>query len=93
MGHQVLSFDAFAERLSAELEIGPSDSLGRDAGIVDDLGFDSFTLIEALAVIEEMGSLIDDHALETTSTLGDLYHLYAVGRIDSGSPVVIVATD
>lgn len=92
MGLQILSFDAFVSRLAAELDLRPDAPLGVDTAIVEDLGFDSFMLVEALAVIEEMDSLIDDNAMGTASTLGDLYHLYAVGRVDTEASVVIVNT-
>ena len=92
MGLQILNFDAFTSRLATELDLRPDAPLSADTAIVEDLGFDSFMLVEALAVIEEMDSLIDDNAMATVSTLGDLYHLYAVGRVDSEAPVVIIDT-
>lgn len=88
----VLSFDAFASTVLDELNVKNDEPVTRDTTIVHDLGLDSVALVETLALIEELGSLVDDRALETTETVGDLYHLYVVGQIDMTKPAVVIAT-
>lgn len=81
MALQVLSFDAFVQRITTEIGLELPAPISESTSIVDDLGWDSMAVVEVLAVIDEMGSDIDDRALETVFTLGDLYHLYTVARI------------
>jgi acyl carrier protein len=74
----LLTFTDFAATLLAQLELPLPDPPQQDTRLAE-LGFDSVMLVAALGVMDEMGALVDDQALVQAHTLGDLYHLYAVG--------------
>ena len=79
----LLTFEAFVARLALELEISSLDAPKPDIDLADDLSFDSLTFVAALGAIEGLGATVDDKALATARTLGDLYHLYAIGATDA----------
>jgi len=76
---RLLTFSPFAAALLAELEIELPGQPQESSDLVADLGFDSMLLVAALGVIEEMGAIVDDQQVARSTTLGDLYALYAVG--------------
>ena len=52
-------------------EIRPDTRLGLDAG------FDSLMMLECVLMVEELAEhALDDHAIASIGTVGDLYRLY-----------------
>lgn len=79
---RVLSFDAFVQHLLEQMDLDLGDlTVSKDTHVIREAGLDSVAVVEVLAIIEELGSDVDDRALESTFTFGDLYHLYTVGRV------------
>jgi acyl carrier protein len=48
-----------------------------DARLVDDLGLDSFDLVELLTLVEELGVRFPDDVAVRLDTVGDVYREYA----------------
>jgi acyl carrier protein len=76
-----LTFEGFARRIADALRIDP-DGVVPGARFVDDLGLDSFDLVEALTVVEELGVRLPDDVAVDLDTMGDLYDEY-VARASS----------
>lgn len=81
---ELIGFEGFAEQLLVELELQTDTSPNRETELVADLGFDSLMYAAALGVLGVLGAVVDDQALAQAFTLGDLYHLYAAGMVESG---------
>jgi acyl carrier protein len=72
----LLTFEAFGERLLAELQLAPM-ALRDDTRLVDDLAFDSVLTFELLLVVEDwMGVLLPEALLGQLHTVGDVYDVY-----------------
>jgi acyl carrier protein len=72
----VLDFDAFAQYLSDGLQL-ETEAFEADARLVDDLGLDSFDLVELLTLVEELGVRFPDDVAVGLDTVGDVYREYA----------------
>jgi acyl carrier protein len=72
----VLDFNAFTQYLSdgLQLETGAVES---DSRLVEDLGLDSFDLVELLTLVEELGVRFPDDVAVGLDTVGDVYREYA----------------
>lgn len=81
---ELIGFERFSEQLLVELELQTDTDPNRDTDLVADLGFDSLMYAAALGVLGGLGAAVDDQAIAQASTLGDLYHLYAAGMVESG---------
>ena len=73
----MLEFDEFASHVAGVLQIEPTD-VTRDARLLEDLGLDSFDLVEAMALVEELGVRLPDDVALDVQTVGDLYGEYRV---------------
>jgi acyl carrier protein len=72
----VLDFDAFTQYLSDGLQL-ESGAFEADSRLVDDLGLDSFDLVELLTLVEELGVRFPDEVAVGLDTVGDVYREYA----------------
>lgn len=72
---EVLSFEAFVQRVSASLDLEPEEMVA-DARFDEDLGLDSYDLVELLTTVEELGVRLPDEVAVGIDTLGDLYREY-----------------
>lgn len=72
---QPLSFDQFAEHLGDVLDIEP-DAFEPGARFTEDLGLDSFDVVEILVFVEDLGIHLPDHVVIGIETVGDLYDEY-----------------
>ena len=75
MSGTLLTFDAFAQRVSESLDID-REELVADARLDEDLGLDSYDLVELLTLVEELGSRLPDEVAVGIQTVGDLYREY-----------------
>jgi len=78
----VLTFDAFVDRLLAELELA-SMPVHEDTRLVDELAFDSVLTFEMVLVVEEwIGVMLPEALIGQLQTMGDVYAVYRtrVGR-------------
>jgi acyl carrier protein len=71
----VLGFDDFAARVAEGLRL-ETDELTSGARLVDDLGLDSFDLVEVLAIVQELGVHLPDEVAVGLDTVGDVYREY-----------------
>jgi acyl carrier protein len=71
-----LDFDAFTQYLSDGLQL-EREAFEADARLVDDLGLDSFDLVEILTLVEELGVRFPDDVAVGLDTVGDVYREYA----------------
>lgn len=76
MARPVLEFTAFAEHVGDGLDLEP-EAIVPDARLVEDLGLDSFDLVELLTVVEELGVHFPDDVAVSVETVGDVYREYA----------------
>jgi acyl carrier protein len=70
-----LGFEAFARRLGEGLDLDV-DAVTPEARLVEDLGLDSFDLVEVLTLVEELGVRFPDEVAVGIDTVGDLYREY-----------------
>jgi len=70
-----LSFDAFVERVAEALDLEPEEMVA-DARFDEDLGLDSYDLVELLTLVEELGARLPDDVAVGVQTVGDLYREY-----------------
>ena len=70
-----LSFEQFIERLADLLDLDP-ESFQSEARFIEDLGLDSFDLVEILTFVENVGAHLPDGVAEEVETVGDLYREY-----------------
>lgn len=71
-----LDFGAFTQYLSDGLQL-EEGSVEADSRLVEDLGLDSFDLVELLTLIEELGVRLPDDVTVGLDTVGDVYREYA----------------
>lgn len=72
----VLSFDDFVQYLGDGLQL-ETVAFEADARLIDDLGLDSFDMVELLTLIEELGVRFPDDVAVGLDTVGDVYREYA----------------
>lgn len=72
----VLDFGRFTMHVSDGLGLEP-DVVVAEARLVEDLGLDSFDLVELLTLVEELGVRFPDDVVVTVDTVGDLYREYS----------------
>lgn len=70
-----LSFERFVGHVAEELSLGPG-AFGRDARLAEDLGLDSFDMVQVLVRIEELAVRLPDEAVMEIRTVGELYDQY-----------------
>jgi acyl carrier protein len=70
-----LSFDRFAENLADILELDPA-AFQPEARFAEDLGLDSFDLVEILVFVENLGVHLSDELAAELDTVDDLYREY-----------------
>ncbi|MHB8437652.1 MAG: phosphopantetheine-binding protein [Acidimicrobiales bacterium] len=70
-----LDFPRFAAHVSDGLGL-EADAVVGDARLVEDLGLDSFDLVELLTLVEELGVRFPDDVAVTFDTIGDVYRAY-----------------
>jgi len=70
-----LAFDEFARRMSDALDLEP-DEVVADARFDEDLGLDSYDVVELLTLVEELGARLPDDVAVSVNTVGDLYREY-----------------
>jgi acyl carrier protein len=75
MSDAPLTFDAFVLRMGEALDLEPEE-LVPDARFDEDLGLDSYDLVELLTLVEEMGVRFPDDVAVAIDTVGDLYREY-----------------
>ena len=82
MSASVLGFPEFSEHVSDGLGLEP-DVVVRGARLVEDLGLDSFDLVELLTLVEELGVRFPDDVAVGLETVGDVYDEYSAraGRV------------
>jgi acyl carrier protein len=71
----VLDFDTFTQYLGDGLQL-ETGAFEADTRLVDDLGLDSFDLVELLTLVEELGVRFPDDVAVSIDTLGDVYREY-----------------
>jgi acyl carrier protein len=71
-----LTFDEFAHRVSDALDLEPEEMVP-EARLDEDLGLDSYDLVEVLTLVEELGARLPDEVTVGIQTVGDLYREYA----------------
>ena len=86
---ETLDFDAFCAHVAKGLRLEP-DILTIDGRLIEDVGLDSFDLVELMAIVEELGVRLPDDVAVGFDTVGDVYREYS-GRITARVPVVPVA--
>jgi len=70
-----LAFDDFARLLSDGLDV-ELEALRPEARLVEDIGLDSFDLVEVLTLVEELGVRFPDDVAAGIDTVGELYQEY-----------------
>jgi acyl carrier protein len=70
-----LSFDDFVRRISDALDLEPTEMVA-EARFDEDLGLDSYDLVELLTLVEELGARLPDEVAVGIDTVGDLYREY-----------------
>lgn len=82
MSAAILGFAEFSEHVSDGLGLEP-DVVVPEARLVEDLGLDSFDLVELLTLVEELGVRFPDDVAVGLETVGDVYGEYTTraGRI------------
>lgn len=71
----VLDFEAFVAYVSDGLGLEP-EVVVAEARLVEDLGLDSFDLVEMLTLVEELGVRFPDDVAVGLDTIGDVYREY-----------------
>ena len=75
MTDAALSFYEFVQRMSDALDLEP-DEMRAEARFDEDLGLDSYDLVELLTLVEELGVHLPDDVAIGVDTVGDLYREY-----------------
>ena len=75
VARQPLEFEAFARLMSEALDLEVEEVVP-EARLVEDLGLDSFDLVELLTTVEELGVRFPDEVAAGIDTVGDLYREY-----------------
>jgi acyl carrier protein len=74
-GGKALTFDEFVQRVSDALDLDPAEMV-KEARLDEDLGLDSYDLVEVLTMVEEWGVRFPDDVAVGIDTVGDLYREY-----------------
>jgi acyl carrier protein len=74
-GEGAIAFDDFVRRVSDALDLEPEE-LVPEANLDEDLGLDSYDLVELLTLVEELGVRFPDDVAVGILTVGDLYREY-----------------
>lgn len=69
------SYEQFVDYVAEGLRLDPL-ALVREARLDDDLGLDSFDMVEVIVRIEELGVRFRDEDVMSVQTVGDLYEQY-----------------
>jgi acyl carrier protein len=72
---KAISFDEFARRMGDALDLEPDDIVP-EARFDEDLGLDSYDLVELVTMVEELGAHLPDDVVVGIDTVGDLYREY-----------------
>ena len=72
----VLDFGSFTQYLSDGLQL-EDEAFEENSRLVEDLGLDSFDLVELLTLVEELGVRLPDDVAVGLDTVGDVYREYA----------------
>jgi acyl carrier protein len=72
---EAISFDEFARRIADALDLEPEDIVA-EARFDQDLGLDSYDLVELVTLVEELGAHLPDDVVVGIDTVGDLYREY-----------------
>ena len=75
MTTEVLTFDAFVARVADALDLEPEE-MTANARFDEDLGLDSYDLVELLTLVEELGARLPDDVAAGVQTVGELYREY-----------------
>ena len=75
MSDTPMSFESFAAYLAEGVSLEP-ELFTEDARFDEDLGLDSFDLLELIVRIEEVGVTLTDEEVAELKTVGDLYQRY-----------------
>lgn len=70
-----MTFPSFVEYVSEGLELEPEEVVP-SARLIDDLGLDSFDLVELLTLVEELGVRFPDDVAVGLETVQDVYNEY-----------------
>jgi acyl carrier protein len=70
-----ISFDEFARRMADALDLD-ADDIVAEARFDEDLGLDSYDLVELVTLVEELGAHLPDDVVVGIDTVGDLYREY-----------------
>ncbi|MBV9412901.1 MAG: acyl carrier protein [Acidimicrobiia bacterium] len=70
-----LAFDEFVRRVAEALDLEPEE-MAAGARFDEDLGLDSYDLVELLTLVEELGARLPDDVAVGVQTVGDLYREY-----------------
>jgi acyl carrier protein len=74
-GPGILDFDSFAAYAADGLRID-SAALTKDARLIEDLGLDSFNMVNLILLVEELGVHFPDDVVVGFDTFGDVYGAY-----------------
>jgi len=75
-----LSFEAFVVSFRSWHDLAPDLAMTTATRFDEDLAFDSLSHVESMALLFDLGADVDDDAIVSTDTLGELYSLYTIGR-------------
>ena len=75
MTTEVLTFDAFVVRVADALDLEPEE-MTANARFDEDLGLDSYDLVELLTLVEELGARLPDDVAAGIQTVGELHREY-----------------
>ncbi len=71
----MLSFEEFWHDAAAALAL-PAVAVGRDTELQRDLGFDSLSMLELIAFLDELDAPVPEGLLASVITADDAYDLY-----------------
>jgi acyl carrier protein len=74
-GQGILDFESFAVYVADGLRID-SAALTKDAHLIEDLGLDSFNMVNLILLVEELGVHLPDDVVVGFDTFGDVYSAY-----------------
>lgn len=76
--NDLLGFADFADEVADRLGLDATQ-LEPTTHLTDDLGLESFELLEIIVMVEELGVPVPDSVAANVQTLGDLYEHYRSG--------------
>ena len=71
----MLSFEEFWRDAESALAL-PAVAVGRETELQRDLGFDSLSMLELIAFLDELDAPVPEGLLASVITAGDAYDLY-----------------